>query len=227
MYWFTFDDKGEQAWYLAVGDVVGNQLVFPELVQTAGGIFGPDFDPNSVERTVVGSATFTYKGCSSGTMVYQLPGRKGRLSLQRVTRVMGANCGRYLGPPERSDEILCGAWYNAEQDGHGFVIEILSSGQVLVYWFTYDLAGNQAWFLGVGEIESGELVISEVFQTRGPVFGPDFDPNDIELIPWGEMRFTLSCETGSVTYDGTPAGFGADTIDLERLSTLAGLNCQG
>jgi hypothetical protein len=225
MYWFTFDDSGEQSWYLAVGEVAGNRLVFPELVQTSGGIFGPDFDPDTVERTVVGSATFLYESCESGTMVYELPGRKGRFNLKRLSRVMGANCGLYLGPPERPENIQSGSWYNPGQDGHGFVIEVLSDGQVLVYWFTYDLEGNQAWFLGIGDIEQGDLVISEVFRTRGPVFGPDFDPADLELIPWGELRFSLSCETGSVIYDGTPAGFGADTIELERLSTLAGLSC--
>lgn len=226
MYWFTFDGDGEQAWYLAVGEVRGNRLVFPELVQTSGGIFGPGFDPDDVTRTVVGSATFLFESCSSGTLVYQLPGRKGRFELQRLSRVMGANCGVYLGPPVQAGAVASGSWYNSEQDGHGFVVEVLAEGRVLVYWFAYDLAGNQAWFVGVGDIEQGEFVMTEVFQTRGPVFGPDFDPADLELIPWGSLRLELSCTTGSVTYDGTLAGFGAGTIALQRLSSIEGLACE-
>jgi len=225
MYWFTFDGNGEQSWYLAVGEVRGNRLLFPELVQTSGGVFGPDFDPDTVVRKVVGSATFLYESCDAGTMVYDLPGGKGRFELRRLSRVMGANCGGYLGPPETPEEILSGSWYNAGQDGHGFVIEVLSAGQVLVYWFAYDLEGNQAWFLGIGDIENGDLVISEVFRTRGPEFGPNFNPDDLELIPWGEMRFELSCNSGKVTYDASEAGFGAASIELERLSSLDGLTC--
>ncbi|MBT8047731.1 MAG: hypothetical protein HKN57_09370 [Xanthomonadales bacterium] len=225
MYWFTFDEDGEQAWYLAAGEVRGNRLIFPELVQTSGGVFGPNFDPDDVTRTVVGSASFLYESCSSGTLVYQLPGRKGRFELQRLTRVMGANCGPYLGPPIREEATESGSWYNPEQDGHGFVIEVMTEGQVLVYWFAYDLAGNQAWFLGVGEIEQGDLVVSEVYQTRGPVFGPEFDPADLELIPWGSLRFDLNCNAGRVTYDGSIAGYGAGEIELQRLSSLDGLEC--
>jgi len=225
MYWFTFDENGEQAWYVAAGEVRGNRLIFPQLIQTSGGQFGPDYDPDSVLRTIDGSATFLFESCSTGTFVYELPDRKGRMDMLRLTRVMGANCGNYLGPPERPEEILSGSWYNPDQDGHGFIIEVLSAGGVLVYWFAYDLDGNQAWFVGAGDFEDGELVIPEVFQTRGPIFGPDFDPNDLELIPWGEMRFTLSCGTGSMSYDGTPAGYGAGSMDLERLSSLEGLTC--
>ena len=159
-------------------------------------------------------------------MVYHLHGRKGRFDLQRLSRVMGADCGKFLGPPVRVEALESGSWFNIDQSGHGFVIEVLAGSQVLVYWFSYDKEGNQAWFFGTGSIVGDELVIADTFQTRGPVFGPDFDPADVELIPWGEMRFDLSCLTGSVTYDGTAAGFGAASLDLSRLTHLAGLGCE-
>ncbi len=225
MYWFTFDETGEQAWYVANGEVRGNRLLFPQIIQTSGGGFGPGFDPDTVVKTVVGSATFLYESCSTGTMVYQLPGRKGRFKLERLSRVMGANCGDFLGPPPTPEASESGSWYNPSQDGHGFVIEVLLNGDVLAYWYTYDQNGNQAWVFGVGVIENGELVIPEAFRTRGPAFGPDFNPDDLELIPWGEMRFDLSCNAGEMSYNSTVAEFGADNIDLERLTALAGLAC--
>jgi hypothetical protein len=225
MYWFTYDESGEQAWYVAAGDVRGNRLLFPEVIQTSGGVFGPDFDPATVTRTVVGSASFLYETCTTGTMVYDFNGRKGRFNLERLSRVMGADCGEFTGSPPTAELTESGSWFNVEQDGHGFTIELLEDGQVLVYWFTYDQAGHQAWFFGVGGIEDGELVIADTRQTRGPSFGPDFDPADLEFIPWGEMRFDLNCNAGSVDYDGTPAGFGAAGFDLSRLSSLEGLAC--
>ncbi len=226
MYWFTYDENGEQAWYTAVGEERGNRLLFPEVIQTSGGIFGPDFDPATITRTVVGNATFLYESCDTGTMVYHLPSGKGRFNLQRLSRVMGADCGDFIGQPVTDEATESGSWFNLEQDGHGFTVEVLEDGQVLAYWFTYDLEGNQAWFFGVGNIEEGELVIAETLQTRGPKFGPEFDPSDLEVIPWGEMRFTLECDAGSFAYDGTPADFGAASFDLNRLSTLAGLPCK-
>jgi hypothetical protein len=225
MYWFTYDESGEQAWYIAVGEVRGNRLLFPEVIRTAGGVFGPEFDPDSVVSEVAGTAVFLYESCGAGTMVYQLPGRKGRFNLQRLSRVMGADCGDFAGPPASEEVTHSGSWFNQNQSGHGFTIEVLADGQVLVYWFTYDQNGNQAWFFGIGVIEDGELVISETLQTRGPTFGPDFDPDDLEAIPWGEMRFNLDCNSGTMSYDGSAAGFGAGSLELSRLSALDGLDC--
>jgi hypothetical protein len=225
MYWFTYDETGEQAWYIAIGEVRGNRLLFPEVIRTSGGVFGPEFDPDSVVRTVIGSASFLYESCDTGTMVYQFSDRKGRFNLQRLSRVMGADCGAFLGPPVVEQAIKSGSWFNVDQSGHGFTVEVLSGGEVLVYWFTYDLVGNQAWFFGSGTIEGSELVIADTFQTSGPSFGPGFDPDDLVLTPWGEMRFDLACNGGIVRYDGTQAGFGSATLALDRLTTLAGLAC--
>jgi len=50
------------------------------------------------------------------------------------------------------------------------------------------------------------LTISETLATRGPKFGPDFNPDDLELIDRGTMEFNLSCTSGSVNYNGSQAG---------------------
>lgn len=34
-------------------------------------------------------------------------------------------------------------WYNPDRSGEGLVLEILSADSAVVYWFTYDEAGNQ------------------------------------------------------------------------------------
>lgn len=225
MYWFTYDENGEQAWYIAAGEVRGNRLLFPELIQTTGGVFGPDFDPSTVTNTVAGSASFLYETCDSGTMVYRFPGRKGRFKLQRLSLVMGADCGESTGTGVTGEAIQSGSWFNPQQDGHGFTVEVLADGRVLVYWFAYDQSGKQAWFFGVGAIEDGELVVADTLRTSGPKFGPDFNPDDLVTTHWGEMRFSLGCNSGMIDYDGTPSGFGAASIDLMRLSSLAGLGC--
>ncbi|MFK7954579.1 MAG: M14 family zinc carboxypeptidase [Lysobacterales bacterium] len=224
MYWFTYDDDGQQAWYVANGRVTGNQLVFPELIVTRGGRFGPNFDPAEVERQVVGSARFVYNSCDTGTMVYELPGKKGRLSLQRLSQVDGLSCTRAAAPSQTG--LSTGSWFNVDQSGHGFVVEVLEQNQALVYWFTYDLDGNQAWFFGAGSVADDDLLISETFATSGPSFGSDFDPDDLVLSPWGELRLTLGCSEGQVQYDGSLFNFPAATLALTRLTVPSGLECE-
>ena len=38
LYWFTYDDEGNQDWYIAGGTVEGNRLRFPELLRVSGGV---------------------------------------------------------------------------------------------------------------------------------------------------------------------------------------------
>jgi hypothetical protein len=174
----------------------------------------------------VGSASFLYRDCDSGIMEYTIDGRKGRLDLQRLSTLMGVECGG-ASDPVPTEATRSGSWFTASQSGHGFVIEVLDNGQALVYWFTYDLEGNQAWFFGIGTVNGDNLLLTEVFSTSGPVFGPDFDPLALELVPWGSLQFSMGCEDGGVNYDGRLGGYPNASLPLSRLSTLAGLSCAG
>jgi len=92
LYWYTYDQSGNQRWLVGVGTADGNQLVFDGLIETSGGIFGPDFDPASVERETVGSATFTFFDCDSGEMEYDVDGITGGMSLTRITSISTLDC---------------------------------------------------------------------------------------------------------------------------------------
>jgi hypothetical protein len=231
VYWFTYDSIGNQDWYMAEGEIRGNRIVFPELVQVSGGEFGPGFDPEKVVRTVVGSASFIWSSCSSGEMQWVIDKdgealRQGRMNLQRLTFVMGFGCGRLI-PPERPEGRLTGSWFDPSHSGEGYVLEVLSNQQVLVYWFSYDSQGNRRWFFGVGEIVGETLQFSEMFTTRGGVFGPDFDPEDVAVVPWGSLDLELDCEDGTARFVPSEEGFPAGTLDLIHLTFPGGLNCDG
>ncbi len=107
------------------------------------------------------------------------------------------------------------------------MIEVLPGGVAVIYWFSYDGDGNQAWFVGVGTIDGKTITVDEVFVPRGTVFGPNFDPDDVELVPWGSMEFTIdSCNTGTMSYVSSKGGeFGSGSLNLERITALAGLGC--
>ena len=43
-------------------------------------------------------------------------------------------------------------WYMPERNGEGWTLEILPDDHAVVYWFTYDNAGNARWLVGYGDI---------------------------------------------------------------------------
>jgi len=230
MYWFTYDGGGAQDWYMASGEIRGNRILFPQLVQVSGGEFGPGFDPGKVTRSVVGSASFIWSDCDSGAMDWLIDkdgnGRRhGRMNLKRLSRVMGIDCGMVLLPPEIAAGRLSGSWYDLTHSGEGYVLEVLIDQRVLVYWFSYDPQGNRRWFYGVGKIQGSKIVFNNMATTHGGIFGAGFDPDQVVIDPWGTLELELACSSGTARFTPSEAGFPAGTLNLKRLTLLDGLSC--
>jgi hypothetical protein len=225
LYWFTYDAKGDQDWYIAAGTLAGNQLRFPELLRVSGGVFGPGFDPDAVRRDPVGSATFTWSGCQAGIMEWHIGNERGRQSLERLSRIQGLDCGPPLGRPIRDFAQFSGAWYDSSRSGEGYTLQILEDDSALVYWFSYDPDGNRRWFFGAGELQDGTWVFPDMNTTEGPVFGAGFDPEALELQSWGRLELDLSCAGGEARFESTEPGFGSGTYPLVQLTSLDGPAC--
>ena len=152
--------------------------------------------------------------------------RHGRMNLTRITQVMGLECGRPMGPPEIPEGQLSGSWYDPTHSGEGYVLEVLIDRRVVVYWFSFDPQGNRRWFYGTGEILDGKLVFNEMSTTFGGIFGADFDPESVEVVPWGSLELELECDSGTASFTPSEPGFPAGTLDLTRLTYLEGLSCE-
>jgi len=226
LYWFTYDDQGNQDWYLAVGEVRGNRLLFPELLRFDGGEFGPDFDPAKVTSQVVGSARFLWSGCDTGSMDWHIGNRHGRQRLVRLTRIMGLDCGPAVGAPITEQAVLSGAWFDPTHNGEGFTVEVLFSGTPVVYWFSFGPGGRRRWYFGLGSVQDGKLVFDQLQTTRGGVFGDGFDPAAVEYLPWGSLVLDLRCDGGTADYSSTEDGFGAGHLDLVRATVMTGFSCE-
>ena len=225
LYWFTYDSIGEQDWYIAVGEVRGNRIVFPSLLRASGGEFGPGFDPSKVTEEVVGSASFIWSGCNQGNMSYQIGPQHGRMQLSRLTSLMGIECGNPQQAALPPEALLSGSWYDKTHSGEGYNVEVLIDGRVVVYWFSYDPEGKRRWFFGVGEIRDGKLVFDDIQTTSGGIFGPAFDPQSVVFKPWGSLELDLSCKEGTATYSSTEEGFGSGTLNVVRLTVIDELDC--
>jgi hypothetical protein len=125
-----------------------------------------------------------------------------------------------------ADGGASGQWFNLSRDGEGIYFEIVDGGTVSVAWFTYDMDGNQMWLSGAIDIsDSATSVAIPVSVTDGPVFGPDYDPDDLNSELWGTLTLNFpDCDTGLLSY-ASSTGFGQDTISLIRLTDLEQVRC--
>lgn len=120
-----------------------------------------------------------------------------------------------------------GHWFVPERSGEGWVLEILDEQRALVYWFTYDEAGNQRWLIGEGTIREDDegwyLDFPDMYLTRGPAFGPDYDSSSlvIEVVGDGEMRFT-DCDHGLFEFEGLDQDL---AFPVQRLTRTMGADC--
>lgn len=226
VYWFTYDEFGQQRWLVAHGDIVnGHTIEFPELLAASGGQFGSDFDPDQVVLDVVGSASFHFEDCDHGHAEFDVYGEQFEVALRRVNRTMLIDCN----PPEDAVEdergLQTGSWLDPSQAGQGYTLQWMTNGLALITWFSYDSVGNPYWMQGIGESIDGELFFDDVYSTFGPRFGLDFDASELDLVPWGTLTMRLECLDGEAVYDSTIGEFGFGEFTLERLTIPVGLNC--
>jgi hypothetical protein len=103
-----------------------------------------------------------------------------------------------VGIPCKGQEIQpwpeTGAWYNPEQSGSGFTIEI-QNGRMVAYYYGFDPEGQPTWWLFVGDLEVSEepgvAWEAEGFPNRfegGNCFDCEYEaPGDPEQL--GAVRF--------------------------------------
>ncbi len=132
------------------------------------------------------------------------------------------------GPPDIGP-AHSGSWYNAAQDGHGFSMEFgeLPNGDPLaiVYWYTYDSAGNPLFLVGAG-VPDGTGVNLDFVSPVGMAFGV-FDPASVSRNPAGTGRVEFSDRSNGV-FSYSPSAFSVNTwghvaVDDLPISKLFGI----
>ena len=226
IYWFTYDEAGAQRWFTGVGEIRGNEVVFEDLLVTTGGQFGPALDPAAIERLPTGQLNILFAGCDMATMRYGTHGKTYRQNLVRLSSLQGLGCGDAAGA--KADRHLTGSWFDPDRAGEGFIVEALADGRALIYWFTYDPQGNQAWFVGDAPIGAdGTVMLDTLMLTSGGQFGDGFDPATVSLSPWGSAQFDFDCDSATVEYQSDVPGYGSGSQSLIRLTRPSGLGeCQ-
>ncbi|GAB4188950.1 MAG: hypothetical protein Tsb002_15600 [Wenzhouxiangellaceae bacterium] len=116
-----------------------------------------------------------------------------------------------------------GWWFGPRRDGQGVGLEILPGNRVQMVWATHDNQGQQMWLYGVGQAVRNRVEI-DLVQPVGGQFGADFNPDDVEKLPWGKVEIAFrSCERADLFYNSPE--FGSSGLVLFRQTSVDGLDC--
>lgn len=226
--WYTYDTvpggADTQRWYsiesVLTGDAGSAEVT---IYQNTGGNFGA---PPKTTAVPVGTGTLAFDSCTSGAFAYSFDdGRTGSIPLRTILPT--GDCDETGGPIFKvSIAGLSGAWYAPALGGQGVMINVDTSGEVFVGWYTYAPHGSaasaegQRWFSAQGETESGsgESPMSlVVFESTGGAFNTD---GRVTTTPVGTATLTFaSCQQATLDYaftDGDLAG-SSGTLNLTRL----------
>lgn len=228
---FTHNTSGTgAAWYVGLGQVVGNSVVFDEMQAVTGGAFGPAFDAGAIVRTHVGGLSLVFPNCaltdSSGRMTFQA-----LLDSELEDLLSGLDRLSFIVPCTGSPAPTAGRsgeFFDPARDGEGIFVQWLPDGRVQLIWYTFDPEGNPLWIISGDSNVNGDTVTFEMLYPVGFTrFGSGFDPDEVELAPWGTATLTYGpgCDEVTFAFEPSVAGFQADSYDYTRLTTLAGTSC--
>jgi beta-glucanase (GH16 family) len=114
-----------------------------------------------------------------------------------------------------------GSWYNPEQSGHGFSMGFGKSEDgsplAVVYWYTYDSAGNPIFLLGNG-VPDGDTLDIQFESPYGMNYG-EFDPARVERPNGGTAHFDFS-DKDNATFSYTPSEFSETTWGHTAIDAL-------
>ena len=224
--WFTYPGSSDaaaarQAWILGTGTLSEDTISIVDAYKVRGPVFGEAFDKDDAELETWGDITITFSDADNALVEYSGNDGTGTTDVVRLTNVA------LSGAPGVLPGTMSGAWYNPETSGQGWFVEVLSNTQALVYWFTYDENGNQAWSLGTGTVVGDIIAIDDLQSGFGTRFGDEFDKGSVELLPAAQLSLTfLDCNNAIVRYESVEHEEYA-TLPLERVTSLEGQSCEG
>jgi hypothetical protein len=238
-WWFTFDPAGRQIWFGGVGKREGAKLkVDVSRVSGEGARFFPHFDPLRIASLPVGKLEFSFDHCNIGVLAYDLTiggeHRTGSMPMNRLSAPVSTACDAASGAivsapvpsasPPGVPSDLTGAWYDPAQPGQGVVVQSLSGGRLLAWWFTFTPEGVPAWFGGIGTFVGTAVDIAAV-RTAGGKFPPHFEASAVTHPMLGTLRLSFTdCTRGTLEYS-LGDGFGNGSLPLRRLTQPVNVSC--
>jgi hypothetical protein len=227
---FTYGMNGGMAWFLGVGEVVGNSVVVDEMIATTGGRFGAAFDPEAIVRERVGGASLVFPDCEAGAkpghwafQADQLLDAYEDVSARAVRLGSVVPCAGAPGALAHRS----GTYYAPERSGEGIVVHYLPDGRAVLVFYSYTPQGQPFWAIsGETTVQGNTLTAAMHFPSATTRFGRGFNAGQVSLAPWGTVTLThTGCNTATFAYQSSMSGYGSGSHAYERLTQPAGTAC--
>ena len=131
-------------------------------------------------------------------------------------------------PPITIGGYMSGNWFNPQQSGSGFQIEVATNHVMLAIWFVYSPdGGSQNWIYAQGAYDStsSSVTLPAVLLT-GPKFPPNFRSSDLTQTSWGNLAFTFTdCNHGTAMWNSPLPAYGTGSLPITRLTQIDGTTC--
>lgn len=225
---FTFDAQGRQLWWTALGERVGNSVVFETVNSGQGGLWGSGFDPARITRTNIGRMAMLFPDCESvmqpGRIVFQAADTQNGLTdllhaASRLTTVIGCD-GQVANPLSARS----GSYFSPARSGEGLQYTEQANGSAVMVFYGYTPDGDLFWTTSGPTTVDENVVTAEMFYpAETTVFGSGFNPDDIVREPFGALTLTFG-DNETVLIDIQPVvdGFEPVSYTAQRLTTPIG-----
>ncbi len=131
--------------------------------------------------------------------------------------------------PIEITQHMTGSWYNRDQEGHGFNIEMIGPNKSVFYWYVYNPDGTPTWLVGRGP-HNGARIEGVAYHNTGMVWG-EFDPNPRTQERWGTVNIDFTdCNHANVEYQADELGeqtipYGFGSFHMTRLTYVHKSKC--
>ncbi len=196
--WFTYDASGNPKWYVAsscmmpAGTTGSTGTCNGSLYEVNGPtFFGTAFNPSLVNVVTSGTLQVSFQNADAATMTYTVAGQTRTVAITR----QAVGTGTASLSVDYTD-----LWWNPNESGWGMAIA-QQSGNMFLAWYVYDSAGKATWYVASNCAVSGSGCSGTLYGTKGPAFGPTFDPSQVQVFPAGTVSLDFTdANNGTLSY---------------------------
>ncbi len=123
---------------------------------------------------------------------------------------------------------ISGSWFDPQQSGHGFLLQVIPGNVIIAYWFVYTPDGTgQSWLVAAGSYDPASSTVTlEAIQDSGAKFPPNFNAADVKQTDWGSLTLTFTdCSNGTVSWNSKIPAYGTGTLPITKIAGVGNLTC--